>query len=92
MQPAMRADIPVRVKNSYNEAAPGTLITAQRREESEGSPLVTAITSKSRVALVDIESTRMLGAYSFLARARPRCVPDHLTSPRHLTSSRSHLP
>ena len=30
MQPAIRSQIPVRVKNSYNPAAPGTLITQSR--------------------------------------------------------------
>ena len=27
MQPAMRTGVPVRVKNSYNPSAPGTLVT-----------------------------------------------------------------
>lgn len=30
MRPAREGDIPVRVKNSYNPAAPGTLITKTR--------------------------------------------------------------
>lgn len=30
MRPAREADIPVRVKNSYNPQAPGTLITKER--------------------------------------------------------------
>lgn len=30
MKPARDADIPVRVKNSYNPQAPGTLITRER--------------------------------------------------------------
>ena len=63
MQPAVRADMPVRVKNSYNPTAPGTLITADWTAKG----LVSAITSKSGVAMVDITSTRMLGAYGFLA-------------------------
>ena len=65
MQPAMRADIPVRVKNSYNHLAEGTLITRDRPDDER---LVTAITSKSGVQMVDITSTRMLGAHGFLAR------------------------
>mmetsp|Transcript_24122 Transcript_24122/g.55805 ORF Transcript_24122/g.55805 Transcript_24122/m.55805 type:complete len:303 (-) Transcript_24122:289-1197(-) len=63
MQPAMRVDIPVRVKNSYNPSAQGTLITRTHREQ----PLVSAITSKSGVQMVDICSTRMLGQYGFLS-------------------------
>jgi len=63
MQPAVRANVPVRVKNSYNPAAPGTLITSDWTAKG----LVSAITSKSHICLVDITSTRMLGAYGFLA-------------------------
>mmetsp|Transcript_24289 Transcript_24289/g.52420 ORF Transcript_24289/g.52420 Transcript_24289/m.52420 type:complete len:503 (-) Transcript_24289:345-1853(-) len=65
MQPARLVNMPVRVKNSYNPTASGTLITQQ------GSPTrhdVTAITSKKGVQMVDIASTRMLGAHGFLAR------------------------
>ena len=64
MQPAMKYDVPVRVKNSYNPAAVGTII----RNEKESDRLVTAITYKRDVKLLDIQSTQMLGAYGFLAR------------------------
>jgi aspartate kinase len=64
MQPAIRSQIPVRVKNSYNPSAVGTAITSTR---DKSSTLVTAITSKSSVQLIDIVSTRMLGQYGFLA-------------------------
>ncbi|GMH49900.1 hypothetical protein TL16_g00648 [Triparma laevis f. inornata] len=60
--PAMRKRIPVRVKNSYNPEHPGTVI--KNREEGR---LVTAITCKRDVQLIDISSTRMLGAYGFLS-------------------------
>lgn len=63
MQPAMKYDIPVRVKNSYNPIAPGTVI---QRREGPGR-LVTAITCKRNVKLMDICSTQMLGAYGFLS-------------------------
>ena len=63
MQPAVQADMPVRVKNSYNPSAEGTLITAG----ATPSGLVSAITSKSNIVLIDITSTRMLGAFGFLA-------------------------
>lgn len=46
-------------------ARAGTLISATQRPDA---PLVSAITSKAGVVLVDITSTRMLGAYGFLAR------------------------
>ena len=63
MQPAVKAGMPVRVKNSYNSKAPGTLIT----KDFTAKGLVSAITSKSNVVLVDVTSTRMLGAYGFLS-------------------------
>lgn len=62
MQPAMKAGIPVRVKNSYNPSHPGTVI-----KEKDPNRLVTAITCKRDVQLIDIVSTRMLGAYGFLS-------------------------
>jgi len=55
----------VRVKNSYNRTAPGTLITAER---DMSDVLVTSIVLKQHVTLVDIVSTRMLGQYGFLAQ------------------------
>jgi len=64
MQPAVKVKMPVRVKNSYNPEAPGTLIT----DEWTKKGLVSAITTKSNVCVVDITSTRMLGAYGFLAK------------------------
>eukprot|EP00952_Eustigmatos_sp_NYUAD-ZCMA_P008394 34971-Eustigmatos_ZCMA.PRE.1 len=60
MIPAMRSNIPVRVKNSYNPDHPGTLITKDR---DYGESMVTAITAKRNVVLVDICSTRMLGQH-----------------------------
>eukprot|EP00934_Nitzschia_sp_Nitz4_P004836 Nitzschia sp. Nitz4//scaffold23_size168460//68816//70694//NITZ4_002217-RA/size168460-processed-gene-0.256-mRNA-1//-1//CDS//3329543629//4826//frame0 len=65
MQPAMKHNVPVRVKNSYNPAAVGTII---RREKSPSAKLVTAITYKKGVTVLDIHSTQMLGAYGFLSR------------------------
>ncbi|GAB4818727.1 hypothetical protein N2152v2_005773 [Parachlorella kessleri] len=66
MQPAWEnGNMGVRVKNSYNRAAPGTLITSGR-DMSEA--LMTSIVLKSNVTLVDICSTRMLGQYGFLAK------------------------
>jgi aspartate kinase len=64
MSPAMKANIPVRVKNSYNPTAAGTII----RTEKENKLLVTAITFKKNIRLMDIHSTQMLGAYGFLAK------------------------
>ncbi|KAJ6851356.1 aspartokinase 1, chloroplastic-like [Iris pallida] len=65
MRPARESDIPVRVKNSYNPHAPGTLITKER-DMSEA--VLTSIVLKSNITLLDIVSTRMLGQYGFLAK------------------------
>ncbi|MCL2184840.1 MAG: aspartate kinase [Treponema sp.] len=66
MQPCMKTGTPVLVKNSYNVDAPGTKIE-QVLSSAKKSPPVRAITSKHKVTLVDIISTRMLGQYGFLA-------------------------
>jgi aspartate kinase len=65
MQPCLQTGTPVRVKNSYNIDAPGSIIVT--RHETTPDP-VRAITTKKNVTLVDIVSTRMLGQYGFLAR------------------------
>lgn len=63
--PAMKKKIPVRVKNSYDPAHPGTLIVS---EVVDSRGLVTAITYKPSQAMVHICSTRMLGQFGFLAK------------------------
>ncbi|KAL0381846.1 UNVERIFIED_CONTAM: Aspartokinase, chloroplastic [Sesamum angustifolium] len=65
MRPAREGDIPVRVKNSYNPKAPGTLIT-RTRDMSEA--VLTSIVLKRNVTMLDIASTRMLGQFGFLAK------------------------
>ncbi|KAL0421630.1 UNVERIFIED_CONTAM: Aspartokinase, chloroplastic [Sesamum latifolium] len=65
MRPAMDASIPVRVKNSYNPKAPGTLIT---RNRDMTKALLTSIVLKQNITMLDIVSTRMLGQFGFLAK------------------------
>ncbi|KAG4939374.1 hypothetical protein JHK85_046095 [Glycine max] len=65
MRPARESDIPVRVKNSYNPKAPGTLITKAR---DMSKAVLTSIVLKRNVTMLDIVSTRMLGQYGFLAK------------------------
>lgn len=64
MLPCRKTGTPVRVKNSYNIKSPGSIIVEQH---SGTRPLVTAITSVKHITLIDIESSRMLGAAGFLA-------------------------
>ncbi|XP_072970706.1 aspartokinase 2, chloroplastic-like [Typha angustifolia] len=65
MRPAREGDIPVRVKNSYNPQAPGTLITKDR---DMTKAILTSIVLKSNITMLDIVSTRMLGQFGFLAK------------------------
>src|SRR5574344_472295 len=59
-----RTGTPVRVKNSYNIRSPGSIIV----EKHTGKvPPVCAITDIKHVTVIDIVSTRMLGAAGFLA-------------------------
>ena len=64
MVPCRKVGVPVRVKNSYNIKSAGSIIV----EKHTGvRPSVTAITAVKHVTLIDIVSTRMLGAAGFLA-------------------------
>lgn len=61
--PAERACIPLRLKNTLQPAAPGTLISA------EGSGrVIAALAAKSGITAMRIQSDRMLNAYGFLRR------------------------
>ena len=64
MIPCRKTGTPVRVKNSYNIKSAGSVIV---EEHSGATPRVTAITSVKNVTLIDIQSSRMLGAAGFLA-------------------------
>lgn len=64
MLPVRKTGTPVRVKNSYNITSPGTIIVEEH--SGEISP-VCAITSVKHITLIDIVSSRMLGAAGFLA-------------------------
>ncbi|MBI2176146.1 aspartate kinase [Candidatus Woesearchaeota archaeon] len=60
--PALDRNIPVRVLNTFNPSGKGTLIlkNVARKEH------VTAITSKNKIYVININSARMLRAYGFL--------------------------
>jgi aspartate kinase len=61
--PSVSKNIPVRVLNTFNPSSKGTLILKGGKQNGE---VVKAITSKSNVILINVSSTRMLGAYGFL--------------------------
>jgi len=69
MRPAMDStDLSVRVKNSYNISAPGTVIGHSRGTELHKDWLLTSIVQKKDVTMLDITSTRMLGQFGFLSK------------------------
>jgi aspartate kinase len=63
MQPCKKTNTPVVVKNSYNPGAPGTRIVPVLNQRAV---LVRALTSRRKVTLIDIVSTRMVGQAGFL--------------------------
>jgi aspartate kinase len=63
--PAVERNIPVRILNSWNPDAAGTLITGEGMPDRKG---LTGLASKRAVTVIDITSTRMLMAYGFLRR------------------------
>ena len=64
MVPVRKSGTPVRVKNSYNIQSPGSIIVEKHSGEV---PPVCAITTVKNITLIDIVSSRMLGAAGFLA-------------------------
>ncbi|MGI6680195.1 MAG: aspartate kinase [Bdellovibrionota bacterium] len=68
--PAMQRNIPVRVKNSYNIDAKGSVVLSEelvkKSDSSKGT--IKAITAKRKIILIDIVSTRMLGQSGFLSK------------------------
>ncbi len=63
--PAMKKNIPVKVLNSFNPENKGTEIINKPYKNSHA---VKAIACKKNITLVNIDSSRMLGAFGFLAR------------------------
>ncbi len=62
--PAIRRKIPISVRNSSRLESAGTIIQPEERE----TPGVCAIATKSGIAIVTMQSYRMLNAYGFLSR------------------------
>lgn len=58
MQPALDAKIPIRIKNTFNSAAPGTLVSDTKRQSE--FPL-TGISSIDNISLLQLEGSGMIG-------------------------------
>jgi len=71
IQPAVDAGVPVRVRNSFRPESPGTVITAA--PATAGTPLspeqaISSVACKRNQVLVNVYSTRMIGASGFLRK------------------------
>lgn len=64
IKPAIVANIPVKVLNTFNPQNPGTLI----KQQIENLPSIRAIAFKRKITLVNIYSSEMLLQKGFLAR------------------------
>lgn len=67
INPAKMRDIPVRLKNTMEPGAPGTVISKSQSSASSSSE-IKAIAAKDNVTAIYIHSTRMLNAYGFLRK------------------------
>lgn len=65
LEPAVAADVPVRVLNTWNPSSPGTLITRGGADRAAGPR---SIARKKGVTVVHLTSNRMLGVHGFLAK------------------------
>lgn len=63
IRPAQRANIPVRLLNTMEPQAPGTLISEKQEERA-----ITAVAAKDGITAIKIKSSRMLLAYGFLRK------------------------
>lgn len=61
--PAQKYNVPVRLKNTMDEKAPGTIISDKGKEGS-----FKAVAAKDGITAIKIKSSRMLMAYGFLRR------------------------
>src|SRR5690606_551594 len=61
--PAQKHSVPVRLKNTMDEKAPGTLISNKETES-----IFKAVAAKDGITAIKIKSSRMLMAYGFLRR------------------------
>ncbi len=67
MEQVSRANVPVRIKNTFNPAIAGTIIDPKANPVKIKS-WGTAVTVKRNVTLVNINSNRMLMAYGFMSK------------------------
>jgi aspartokinase/homoserine dehydrogenase 1 len=59
--PAVARRIPIRIKNTFNPPAPGTLISDRRAERTDGSALAKGITTVGGLSLLTVSGPGMVG-------------------------------
>lgn len=67
MEQVSRANVPVRIKNTFDPSVAGTMIDPMA-SPTKGKSWGTAVTVKRDVTLVNINSNRMLMAYGFMSK------------------------
>ena len=67
MEQVTNANIPVRIKNTFEPDLPGTIIKPPEKSGSEKNG-ATAVTVKRDIVIVNIQSNRMLMAYGFMSK------------------------
>lgn len=87
MVPAIEKKIPIRIKNTFNPAHPGTLISAAARTDGHSAKTVTSIDD---LAIIAIEGNGMIGVpgvsariFSALARAQVNVMMISQASSEH---------
>lgn len=66
--PARMFGVPVRLKNTMEPSAPGTLIADRPEASAASNEVFKAVAAKDGITALYIHSTRMLNAYGFLRR------------------------
>lgn len=65
IQPAMHADIPIRIKNTFNPNFEGTLIN---RDGQDARQRITGISSMDNISLIRMQGSGMIGKTGFTGR------------------------
>jgi len=68
VQPAMKAGIPLVIKNAFNPAAPGTRVEGEVKDDQARRRQVTGLTSINKVALLNLSGSGMVGVPGIASR------------------------
>lgn len=76
MERVVAAQVPIRIKNTFNPAGEGTVILHDAYSEQEKIAQVTAVTAKRGISIFTVQSNRMYNAHGFMARVF-KVLEDH---------------